>query len=154
MKTVYLAFGGNLGDAKKTIASAWEALSRVPSVKPEALSAFYVTKPWGYLDQPDFVNAAGRLQTDLSPEAVLGVCLGIEAAFGRKRRIKNGPRTLDIDVLLYEGVTRDTPELTLPHPRMWDRLFVLDPLSEVAEGELKNNVDAARSRLKREEGNR
>ena len=109
-------------------------LALVPGGETEALSRMYVTKPWGYLDQPDFVNACGLVETDLSPEALLGVCLGLEAGMGRVRTIKNGPRIIDIDLLLYEEEARDTRELVLPHPRMWERTFVLEPLAEITEG--------------------
>ena len=132
-KTAYLAFGANLGNAEKTIRTAWDALSRVPGVFPERLSEMYITKPWGYADQPDFTNACGRISVSLSPEALLGVCLGLEAGLGRVRSIKNGPRIIDIDLLLYADETRDTPELCLPHPRMWERAFGLEPLLDVCE---------------------
>ena len=111
LKTAYIAFGSNIGDSIKTICEAWDAFSRVPGVSPQDLSEMYITKPWGYTDQPDFTNACGRVQTSLSPEALLGVCLGIEAAMGRVRKFRNGPRVIDIDLLLYEGETRDTEEL-------------------------------------------
>ena len=113
-KTAYLAFGSNIGDGEKHIKEAYAALSLVPGTEPEALSAMYITKPWGYADQPDFTIAAARIRTSLSPEALLGVCLGIEAGMGRVRAFKNGPRVIDIDLLLYEGETRDTAELRLP----------------------------------------
>lgn len=131
-KKAYLAFGSNMGDPAKNIADAYAALALVPGIKTERLSSLYITKPWGYTEQPDFTNACCEISTHLSPEALLGVCLGIEAAMGRVRRIKNGPRVIDIDVLLYEGETRDTEELFLPHPRMLERTFVLEPLAELA----------------------
>ena len=142
-KTAYLAFGSNIGDGTKTVHAAWDALSRVPGVKPEQLSDMYITKPWGYTDQPDFTNACGRIRTSLSPEALLGVCLGIEAGMGRVRKFKNGPRVIDIDLLLYEGETRDTPELILPHPRMPERTFVLEPLLEISDGGYVFDLDVA-----------
>ena len=148
MKKAYLAFGSNLGNPEKNVRDAWRALALVPGLTPLKLSSLHVTKPWGYADQPDFVNACGLVETTLSPEALLGVCLGVEAAFGRKRTIKNGPRVLDIDLLLYEGEERNTPELILPHPRMWERAFVLEPLSEIAGGELAERVKAAPGMIK------
>ena len=149
-KRAYLAFGANIGDGEKHIRNAWNALSLVPGVFPQKLSGMYVTAPWGYADQPDFTNACGMVETTLSPEALLGVCLGIEAAMGRKRIIKNGPRVIDIDLLLYEGETRSTPELILPHPRMTERTFVLEPLLELAvDGRVFDlDVAAALSGLK------
>lgn len=134
MKQAYLAFGSNIGEPGQNVLAAWDALRFVPGVRPVVLSGLFVTKPWGYLDQPDFVNACGLVETDLSPEALLGVCLGLEAGMGRVRTIKNGPRIIDIDLLLYEGEARDTRELVLPHPRMWERTFVLEPLAEITEG--------------------
>ena len=144
-KTAYLAFGANIGNGEASILTAWDALSRVPGVFPERLSNMYITKPWGYADQPDFTNACGLVKTTLSPEALLGVCLGVEAGMGRVRKIKNGPRVIDIDLLLYEDETRSTRELTLPHPRMWERAFVLEPLLDVcgSDPDLKNRVENA-----------
>lgn len=134
LKTAYLAFGSNVGDGKETVSAAWDALGRVPGVFPQALSKMYITRPWGVTDQPDFINACGRVQTALSPEALLGACLGIEAGMGRLRKQRNGPRIIDIDLLLYEGETRRTEELTLPHPGVTQREFVLRPLMDVAPG--------------------
>ena len=152
MKKAYLAFGSNIGNGEAHVREAWQALSLVPGVKPKRLSNMYITAPWGYADQPDFTNACGMVETALSPEALLGVCLGIEAGMGRVRRFKNGPRVIDIDLLLYEGETRNTRELVLPHPRMLERTFVLEPLSELAENGyvLDLDVDAALAKLRDE----
>lgn len=152
-KTAYIAFGSNMGDSRKIIQNAYAALDLVPGVKTQQLSSFYLTKPWGYTDQPDFINACCRLKTTLSPEALLGVCLGIEAAAGRVRQIKNGPRVLDMDLLLYEDEKRDTQELRLPHPGLLERIFVLEPLRDVCEGGFACGLDvlAALERLILEE---
>ena len=152
LKTAYLAFGSNIGDGEKTILAAWDALSRVPGVSVQDLSKMYITKPWGYADQPDFTNACGRIQTSLSPEALLGVCLGVEAGMGRVRKFRNGPRVIVIDLLLYEGETRDTEELCLPHPGVWKRDFVLLPLMDVADKKtlFKEEISAALDRMKTE----
>lgn len=133
VKRAYLAFGSNIGNGEAHIREAWQALSLVPGVVPKQLSNMYITTPWGYADQPDFTNACGEVETTLSPEALLGVCLGVEAGMGRVRQIKNGPRVIDIDLLLYEGETRNTHELILPHPRMCERTFVLEPLMDLAD---------------------
>ena len=133
VKRAYLAFGSNIGNGEAHIREAWQALSLVPGVVPKRLSNMYVTAPWGYADQPDFTNACGEVETTLSPEALLGVCLGVAAGMGRVRQIKNGPRVIDIDLLLYEGEERNTHELILPHPRMWERTFVLEPLMDLCE---------------------
>lgn len=132
-KTAYLAFGSNLGNSEENVREAYASLSLVPGVYPAALSDLYRTKPWGYADQPDFINACCRVETTLSPAALLGVCLGIEAAMGRVRQFKNGPRVIDIDLLLYEGESRNTEELLLPHPGIPEREFVLEPLLDVCE---------------------
>lgn len=143
MKKAYLAFGSNIGEAEKNIREAYAALSLVPGIAPRRLSRMYVTKPWGYAEQPDFVNACCEIETSLSPEALLGVCLGIEAAMGRVRAIKNGPRIIDIDLLLFENETRNTAELVLPHPRMLERGFVLEPLADIAVNGRVLNIDVA-----------
>ena len=143
MHKAYLAFGSNIGNGEENIKEAYHALSLVPGIKTAKLSAMYITKPWGYSQQPDFTNACCMIETDLSPEALLGVCLGIEAGMGRVRQIKNGPRVIDIDLLLYEGEERASWELTLPHPRMLERTFVLEPLSELAKGGKVLDIDIA-----------
>lgn len=131
MSKAVIGLGTNLGDRVQNLQFAVDALRLVPKVKVTAASAVYKTAPVGYADQPDFYNAVLLLETELSAAAVLGTCLGIEAAAGRIRSIKNGPRVLDMDVLLYEGERCDTPELILPHPRMTERGFVLVPLEEL-----------------------
>lgn len=140
-KKAYLAFGSNIGNVKKNVKDAYEALKLVPGIVPVKLSELYTTKPWGYADQPDFTNACCEIETTLSPEALLGVCLGLEAGMGRVRKIRNGPRIIDIDLLLYEGEERNTEELILPHPRMWERTFVLEPLADLAENGIILGVD-------------
>lgn len=141
VKRAYLAFGSNIGNGEAHIREAWQALSLVPGVVPKRLSNMYVTAPCGYADQPDFTNACGEVETTLSPEALLGVCLGVEAGMGRVRQIKNGPRVIDIDLLLYEGETRNTHELILPHPRMCERTFVLEPLTDLADNDTVLGLD-------------
>ncbi len=147
-ETAYVALGSNIGDGRKNIEDAIKALGSVPGVTVDAVSSMYVTKPWGYAEQDDFVNACVRLLVDVSPEALLGICLGVEAGMGRVRKFTNGPRIIDIDVLLYGNEERNTKELILPHPRMFERDFVLVPLSDIAEDEIKNDVLKAISELK------
>ena len=153
MREAYIAFGSNIGEPEKNVREAYEALSLVPGIKPDKLSKMYITKPWGYTDQPDFTNACCKVLTSLSPEALLGVCLGIEAAMGRVRTIKNGPRVIDIDLLMYEGEERNTAELVLPHPRMLERTFVLEPLSDLTSDGyvLGTDIAAALARLNGEQ---
>ncbi len=131
MKEAYLGLGTNIGDREKNLRAAIDALSHLPKTQVEAVSSVYETAPVGYLEQADFLNLCVRVLTDLSPAALLGACLGIEAAMGRERPFKNAPRVLDIDVLLFEGVRCSEEELILPHPRMGERAFVLMPLSEI-----------------------
>ena len=103
MSTVVLGLGTNMGDRLKNLNEAVHAISLLPDTKVEMISGVYITKPVGFADQDDFYNAVITLDTNLSPHAILGSCLGIEAAMGRVRRQKNGPRIIDIDVLLYES---------------------------------------------------
>ena len=131
MAQAFIGLGTNIGDRKENINMAVKALSLLPETKVLDVSNLYETAPWGYKNQQNFVNAAVKIETNLSPEALLGACLGIEAAMGRVRLIKNGPRVVDLDLLLYDNVIRNTEELTLPHPRMMERAFVLKPLIDI-----------------------
>lgn len=131
MKTAFLGLGTNIGNRKENLDRAVEALGRLPKTTVAAVSSIYETEPWGYTEQADFLNLCVRIETELSPHALLGACLGIEAAFGRERPFPNAPRILDIDVLLYEDAVLSEDELTLPHPRMNERGFVLVPLRDV-----------------------
>lgn len=142
-KTAYIALGSNIGDGKKNILRAVEFLSNVPLIEVEKVSDMYITKPWGGVEQSDFVNACAKLKVNVTPETLLGACLGIEAAMGRIRKTVNGPRIMDIDLLLYEDETRNSTELVLPHPRMFERDFVLVPLLDVADSCLKNKIRSA-----------
>ena len=126
-----IGLGTNTGKRERNLQNAVDALSLLPGTRVADVSPVYETEPVGYADQPDFLNAVCLVETQLSPRALLGACLGIEAALGRVRTIKNGPRVIDLDLLLYEGVTMQSDELTLPHPRMGERAFVLCPLSDI-----------------------
>lgn len=127
----YLGLGSNLGDRQAHLNAALAALDR-EDTRLKRVSSFYTTKPVGYLEQADFLNAAVELETLLSPKALLDLALSIERSEKRERIIHWGPRTLDIDLLLYDDLVTETEELVLPHPRMHERLFVLLPLSEIA----------------------
>ncbi len=131
MRKALIGIGSNIGDRKAHIETAIEALNHIPSVKVLRVSSLYETSPWGYVNQDNFYNGVIEVETSLSANGLLGVCLGIEAGVGRIREIKNGPRILDLDLLLYEGTESTTAELTLPHPRMFERDFVLIPLKEL-----------------------
>ena len=130
MKAV-LGIGTNIGDRAENIRNAVESLSLVPGVQVLRESGVYETEPWGFAEQRSFYNNVVEVETSLTPNALLGVCLGIEAGMGRVREIKNGPRIIDIDLLVYENAVSDTPELVLPHPRISERAFVLVPLKDL-----------------------
>jgi 2-amino-4-hydroxy-6-hydroxymethyldihydropteridine diphosphokinase len=130
--TAYVALGANLGDRIGTLTAALEALGRLGTV--EAVSPMYETDPAGYVDQPAFLNAVARLKTVLPPRRLLEALHEIESAFGRTRTFRNAPRTLDLDLLLYDDLVIDEPELVLPHPRLHERAFVLVPLAQIAGG--------------------
>lgn len=131
MAEATLGLGGNIGDVGATIARALDRLGE-RGVRVLRRSADYRTPPWGRTDQPPFVNAAAVVATDLSPEALLDACLAVEGELGRVRIERWGPRTIDIDVLTYGNERRASPRLTLPHPLMLERGFVLVPLAEIA----------------------
>lgn len=136
MAKAYIALGANLGDPVVTVNAAFDALAGLPQSRLEARSALYRTAPVGLAGQPDFINAAARLETTLAPEALLDALHAIEHDFGRVRAERNGPRTLDLDILLYDAAQCATPRLTLPHPRLHLRAFVLHPLADL-DPELK-----------------
>ncbi|MEW5771750.1 MAG: 2-amino-4-hydroxy-6-hydroxymethyldihydropteridine diphosphokinase [Pseudomonadota bacterium] len=130
--TAFVALGANLGDPAAQIARAFQELARLPETRLVARSSLYLSKPVGCMEQPDYVNAVARLDTRLTPRALLAALLGIESRHGRTREFKNAPRTLDLDLLLYDGLVMHEPGLTLPHPRMLERAFVMVPLLEIA----------------------
>lgn len=132
MKAV-LGLGSNIGFRGENIKTAMKSLALVPGVKILRESSVYKTSPWGLTQQRDFYNNVVEVETELSPNALLGACLGIEAAMGRVRVLENGPRIIDIDILVYEDVVSDTKELQLPHPRIGERMFVLVPLMDLYE---------------------
>jgi len=130
----YLGLGSNLGDRESNLKSAVEMLRVSGGILAVRASSFYETEPVGYVDQPGFLNAAAEVETTLSPEELLRLCHDIEDRLGRVRTIRWGPRTIDLDILLYGDRVIDTEDLTVPHPLMHEREFVLRPLSEIAPG--------------------
>jgi 2-amino-4-hydroxy-6-hydroxymethyldihydropteridine diphosphokinase len=128
-----VAFGGNIGDARDTLDRAIKQFCDGVDVVLLARSSDYRTPPWGVLDQPPFVNNCIAARTVLSPRDLLARAQAVEAAFGRDRskEVHWGPRTLDIDVIAYDDVSLEMPDLILPHPRMFERGFVLAPLAEI-----------------------
>ncbi|HEY1375599.1 MAG TPA: 2-amino-4-hydroxy-6-hydroxymethyldihydropteridine diphosphokinase, partial [Gemmataceae bacterium] len=132
MATAYIALGSNLGDRAGTLLAAVRELNATPGVRVTRLSTFHDTAPvGGPPDQPRFLNAAAELATTLPPDGLLAALLAVEQKFGRERREKDGPRTLDLDLLLYDDLVRAGPDPIVPHPRMHARRFVLAPLAEV-----------------------
>jgi len=124
--------GSNLRDPARQVRSGLEALARLPDTRLVTRSSLYRTAPVGKPDQPDFINAVARLDTGLEPEALLQRLLDIERQHARVRGERNGPRTLDLDLLLHGECRMESPGLTVPHPRMHERAFVLAPLAEIA----------------------
>lgn len=128
----YVALGSNLGDPEGQVERGFTGLAALPGTRLAARSRLYRTLPWGIPDQPAFVNAAAALETALSPRELLAALLAIESRAGRLRGVRNGPRTLDLDLLSYGDCTLDEEGLTIPHPRLHQRAFVLLPLADIA----------------------
>lgn len=131
---VYLSLGSNQGHSRRLLEEAVRALGDLPHTRVIARSSLYRTAPVGYADQPDFLNQVVALRTTLAPHDLLDATQGLERAAGRERGVRWGPRTLDIDLLWYDGIRVDDERLQLPHPRLGDRRFVLEPLAELAPG--------------------
>ncbi len=129
-----LSLGSNQGDSRQLLRDAIQALASLPQSRLTAVSSLYETDPVGLTNQPPFLNCVVRLETCLSPLALLHHCQALETKAGRKRTVRWGPRLLDIDLLIVGSVSCQTAELTLPHPRMHERAFVLVPLAEVQNG--------------------
>jgi 2-amino-4-hydroxy-6-hydroxymethyldihydropteridine diphosphokinase len=136
MKTVYLSLGSNIGDREGTLRTAVQKLAE-QGIQIAAQSSLYETDPQDFRNQPWFLNLAIACETSMFPRQLLGVTQRIERELGRRRHVNigvKGPRTIDIDILLFAGRVIDTSTLTIPHPRMLDRRFVLEPLFEIAPG--------------------
>ncbi|MBL8350644.1 MAG: 2-amino-4-hydroxy-6-hydroxymethyldihydropteridine diphosphokinase [Burkholderiaceae bacterium] len=129
--TAYIGIGANLGEARATVAAAIAELARRPGCRLLAASSVWRSAPVD-AQGPDFFNAVAAIETTLAPEALLAVLQALEQAFGRQRPYRHAPRTLDLDLLLHGDALRSTPQLTLPHPRLHQRAFVLRPLLEIA----------------------
>jgi 2-amino-4-hydroxy-6-hydroxymethyldihydropteridine diphosphokinase len=128
----FIGLGSNLGDSAATIRAALTELAELPGCSLVTRSSLYRTAPIAEMAQPDYVNAVAKLATDLAPTALLAALLALEARHGRKRPVADAPRTLDLDLLLYGDHVIAEPGLTVPHPRMHLRAFVLRPLVEIA----------------------
>jgi 2-amino-4-hydroxy-6-hydroxymethyldihydropteridine diphosphokinase len=132
MSLAYIALGANLADPVAQVRAGIEALAALPGARLLCASSLYRSAPVGIRGQPDFINAVAAAETALDAHALLAALFAIEARFGRRRDFPRAPRTLDLDLLLYDTATIDTPELEVPHPRMHLRAFVLAPLLEIA----------------------
>ena len=134
---VYLGLGSNLGDRQANIEKALKLLN--DTLQIELVSSIYETEPVGYVEQPMFLNAVCCGQTELGPLQLLSLVKGIEASLGRVSSFPNAPRTIDLDIIFYGSMIMQTPELTIPHPRLEERAFVLIPLLEIAP-DLRHSV--------------
>ena len=131
-----LSLGTNIGDRKNNLLSAVKSLELIPETKVLDCSSIYETEPVGYAQQDDFYNIALLLESKFEPNEMLGICMGLEAGFNRVREFKNGPRILDVDVIFCEDKKISTKNLTVPHPRYFERRFVLEPMLELfSDGE-------------------
>ena len=128
----YIALGANLERPEDQVRAGIEALAMLPETRLARVSSLYRTAPVGFDAQPDFINAVAQIETALEPRALLDALLAIERRHGRVRDVPNGPRTLDLDIALYDEIELQEPGLTLPHPRMHERAFVMVPLAEIA----------------------
>jgi 2-amino-4-hydroxy-6-hydroxymethyldihydropteridine diphosphokinase len=150
----YVALGANLGDREATIRKAVELLAEHADVDVVALSTLRETEPWGPVEQPPYLNGVAAVETELAPRKLLDLLLDVERRLGRVRGERWGPRTIDLDLLLYGRATVDQPGLTVPHPRLHERRFALEPLVELdpqvvvpergRAAELLNALDADR----------
>ncbi len=132
MRSVYIGLGSNLGKKIKNLQEAVERLRKIKGINVKKTSSFYLTAPWGKTDQEEFVNQVIEIETDMPSQELLKNLQKIEIRMGRRRREEWGPRTIDLDILLYGNEVIDSPELKVPHPYMRERLFVLVPLQEIA----------------------
>lgn len=132
MAICYIGVGGNLHNPLETVRKGCDALAAADALQVEAVSPFYRSKPMGPQDQPEYVNAVVKLSTELTPQALLQVTQSIELSHGRVRKAERwGPRTLDLDILLYDSLSMDTPTLTIPHYGLTEREFVIYPLLDI-----------------------
>lgn len=136
-----LGIGTNMGNRKENINKCIEAINLTPYTDVLIRSGIYETEPVGYARQQNFYNCNLLIESELEPHEMLGLCLGIESGFGRKRGIKNGPRILDVDLLLAENYKTHTKNLSVPHPRMFERRFVLQPLLDIFENGIAFGIE-------------
>ncbi len=132
METAYIGLGGNLGDVVATMSGALQQIDAHSDIKVVAVSPVYRTRPWGVEDQDWFHNACAKLETRMEPIELLDECLKIERFFKRERRVRWGPRTLDLDIMVFGDRTINEERLSIPHPRITERAFVMKPLDDIA----------------------
>jgi len=132
MARVFIGLGSNLGNRERNLNAALAALREEGLIRPVRVSRFLATSPVGGPPQPDFLNAVAEAETDLPPEQVVQALLAVESRLGRVRTERWGPRIIDLDLLLYDQIILDRPDCVIPHPRMHERRFVLEPLCEIA----------------------
>ncbi len=149
MTLAYVGLGANLGEPRRQVETALKELSGLPRTRVAKASSLYRSAPLGYANQPEFVNAVAQLETQLEAPQLLAALQAIEARHGRGRSFANAPRTLDLDLLLFGSSTLEGPGLTIPHPRMHERAFVLKPLIEIAPEAQVPGRGAARDLLAR-----
>ena len=143
--TVYLGLGSNLGNKKNNILNSLSIMEEEIDIM--SVSSLYRTEPWGFKEQPVFLNAACEAKTTLDPLDLLAYLKSIEIRFGRAQTFSNGPRILDIDILFYGNEVLNAPTLTIPHPRLSERMFVLAPLAEIAPALLHPTLEKTISEL-------
>jgi 2-amino-4-hydroxy-6-hydroxymethyldihydropteridine diphosphokinase len=143
----YIGIGSNLDEPKSHVCLAFEDLAKIPGTTVVKRSSLYRSAPVGYADQPDFVNAVAQIETSLPASRLLAELKEIEARHGRHRSFKNAPRPLDLDILLYGELTMSLAHLTLPHPRMHERAFVLKPLMEISSAVVIPGVGSVKDLL-------
>ncbi len=131
MVKVYIGVGSNLGDRKKNIEKAYKFLNNIQGIKIRKTSSIIETEPWGYKNQPKFLNTVWEIETELSPEKLLKTLKKIEKTVGRKKTFKWGPRVIDLDILIYGRKTINKKNLKIPHPQIKNRVFILKLLSEL-----------------------
>lgn len=139
MHRVYLGIGGNIGERKKNIDDAISLLDNNPKINITKISSYYETEPIGYKAQDWFINVVVEAETDFDPFSLLDICNDIENKLKRVRLIHWGPRTIDIDILLYDDLVLNEEKLTIPHPRMKERAFVIVPLEEIVPDMMLGN---------------